>query len=76
MKTINGIKLFSTAELMELLGVSMRTIGVMRENGTLPYTRIGKGLYTSEEALASYLNGKTTEIANRRKKQKQEAENK
>lgn len=68
MKVINGIKMFSTEELRELLGVSLRTITMMRTDGVLPYTRIGRGLYTSEEALAEYLNGKTTEIRRREKK--------
>jgi len=71
MKVINGIKMFSTAELQELLGVSSRTISIMRTNGVLPYTRIGRGLYTSEEALAEYLNGKTTEIKRRKRKEEE-----
>lgn len=70
MRVINGIKMFSTAELRELLGVTDRTISIMRTNGLLPYTRIGRGLYTSEEALAEYLNGKkTTELRRREKKE-------
>ncbi len=69
MKVINGIKMFNTKELKELLGVTDRTISLMRTNGVLPYTRIGRGLYTSEEALAEYLNGKTTEIRRREKRQ-------
>ena len=68
MKVINEVKLFSTKELSNLLGVSERTISIMRTNGVLPYTRIGRGLYTSEEALAEYLNGKTTEIRRKAKK--------
>ena len=69
MRVINGIKMFNTKELKELLGVTDRTISLMRTNGVLPYTRIGRGLYTSEEALAEYLNGKTTEIRRREKRQ-------
>ena len=68
MKVINEVKLFSTKELSNLLGVSERTISIMRTNGVLPYTRIGRGLFTSEEALAEYLNGKTTEIRRKAKK--------
>lgn len=68
MRVINGIKMFNTKELKELLGVTDRTISLMRTNGVLPYTRIGRGLYTSEEALAEYLNGKTTEIRRKAKK--------
>lgn len=73
MRVINGIKMFNTKELKELLDVTDRTLSLMRANGVLPYTRIGRGLYTSEEALAEYLNGKTTEI--RRRKKRQEANN-
>lgn len=69
MRVINGIKMFSTEELQKLLGVTSRTISIMRTNGILPYTRIGRGLYTSEEALAEYLNGKTTELRRREKKE-------
>lgn len=71
MKVINDVKLFSTKELSNLLGVSERTISIMRINGVLPYTRIGRGLFTSEEALAEYLNGKTTEIKRRKRKEEE-----
>lgn len=68
MKEINNIKMYSTAELAELLDVTPRTISAMRYNGTLPFTRIGKCMYTSEAALTDYLNGRTTAIALRKKK--------
>lgn len=71
MKVINDVKLFSTKELSNLLGVSERTISIMRTNGVLPYTRIGRGLFTSEEALAEYLNGNTTEIKRRKRKEEE-----
>lgn len=74
MKIINGIKMFSTAELCELLGVTSRTISLMRQRGVLPYTQLGRGLFTSEQALADYLNGKTTEIRREKKRAKAEAE--
>ena len=67
MKVVNGIKLFDSGELMELLGVTYRTLSIMRKKGVLPYTRIGRACYTSEDSLADYLSGKTTEIAKRRK---------
>mgnify|MGYP002350337554 FL=1 len=71
MKVINEVKLFSTKELSNLLGVSERTISITRTNGVLPYTRIGRGLFTSEEALAEYNNGKTTEIKRRKRKEEE-----
>lgn len=62
MKIVNGIKMFSTTELSKLLGVTTRTISLMRLKGLLPYTQMGRAIYTSEQALSDYLNGKTTEI--------------
>ncbi len=61
MKVINGIKMYSTRELCDLLGVSSASITAMRNKGLLLSTRIGKGKYTSEHSLADYLNGKTGE---------------
>ncbi len=63
MKVINGIKMYSTKELCELLGVTSSTITAMRSKGLLPSTRIGKVKYTSEQSLADYLNGKTGQEA-------------
>lgn len=67
MKVINGFKMFNTQELSELLDVSPATISIMRKKGLLPHTRIGRNYYTSEEALAEYLNGKTTELRRKEK---------
>ena len=72
MKIVNGMKLFSTAELCDLLGVTSRTISLMRKKGLLPHTQIGRAIYTSEQALSDYLNGKTTEIL-RKERAKAEA---
>lgn len=56
---VNGIKLYSSKELQEMLGVSSYTITKYRNLGLLPYTNVGRARYTSEEALKDYLNGKT-----------------
>lgn len=61
MKIVNGIKMFTTDELAELLDVSRATIAVMRRKGILPSTRIGRSIYTSEECLSDYLNARTKE---------------
>ena len=68
MKIVNGIKMFSTSELCELLGVTGRTITLMRQKGLLPSTQMGRCIYTSEQVLSDYLNGKTTELRNEKKK--------
>ena len=69
MKVINGIKMFTTKELQDLLGVGYGTITAMRSKGLIRSVNIGKGLYTSEESLADYLNGKTKDINSKNKKE-------
>lgn len=57
MLEIKNVKLYDTEELAALLNVSKPTISKLRKNGLIKYTRIGKKLYTSEQALNDYLNG-------------------
>lgn len=59
MQIVNGIKMFSSTEVAELLGVTERTIGKLRKDGLLRSVKLGKGAFTSEESLNDYLNGKT-----------------
>ncbi len=59
MIVVDGTKLYSTEELAELLNVSTATITNYRTRGLLPFTRVGRKKYTSEEALKAYLDGKT-----------------
>lgn len=60
MKVVNNIKMFSTDEVCELLGVSRATLGRYRKEGKIRSVSLaGNGLYTSEESLSDYLNGKT-----------------
>lgn len=66
MKTINGIKMFSSQEVMALLGISPAVLGRMRKEGLIRSVPLGKGLYTSEESLSDYLNGYTKEQALKR----------
>ena len=59
MRIVNGIKMFNTKELQELLGVSYTTLAKLRRSGQLRSARLGKSLYTSEQSLTDYLNGVT-----------------
>ena len=59
MKVINGIKLFSSQEIAELLGTTERTLSNLRRKGLLRCVRIGRNTYLSEESLNDYLNGRT-----------------
>lgn len=58
MLTIDGIKLYTRQELADMLNVCISTIGNYHRKGTLRYVVIGKRVYTSEEALKDFLNGK------------------
>lgn len=59
MRIVNGIKMFNSKELQELLGVSYNTLAKLRKSGQLRSARLGKSLYTSEQSLTDYLNGVT-----------------
>lgn len=58
MKEINGIKLYTTAELAQLLGVSVPTVRNYIKRGNITKTRIGRADYVSEENISNYLNGR------------------
>ena len=70
MITIDGIKLYTRQELAQMLNVGESTIGSYHRKGTLRYVMIGKRLYTSEEALKDFLNGKIYRGVGRPKKNK------
>ncbi len=57
MKTINGVKLYTTREVATLLGVGIPTIANYRKQGNLKSTMLGGKIYISEKALEEYLNG-------------------
>ena len=61
MLEIKNVKLYDPAELAALLNVSIPTISKLRNRGKLKYTRIGRKLYMSEQALNDYLNGVVAE---------------
>jgi excisionase family DNA binding protein len=59
MKIINGMKLYSTRELADLLGVSYTTILKYIRDGKIIKTKIGHSAYVSEDNIIDYLNGRT-----------------
>lgn len=59
MKIINGIKMFNTKEVADMLDVSEHTISKLRREGLIRSITLGKGSYTSEQSLTDYLNGLT-----------------
>lgn len=60
MKTIDGKVMYSRKELAIMLGVTPTTIANKQKSGILPSVRIGRGYYTSEIALAKFLDGDTS----------------
>lgn len=57
MKEIQGMKLYTTEEVAEMLGCSTATVSKLRKTGKLRTSQVGKRLYSSEEAIKDYLNG-------------------
>lgn len=58
MKEINGLKMYTSQELCELLGITHYALTNLRRKGLIRSVYVGRGKYTSEEALREYLNGK------------------
>lgn len=69
---IQGIKLYDNDELLKMLNSTPNTLTKLRRDGKLGFCRIGKKLYTSEEALRDYLNGRVAETLINRVKQSEE----
>lgn len=57
MITVNGIKLYTTAEICQMLGIEAHAVARMRARGLLRYTQVRRQRMTSEQALSDYLNG-------------------
>lgn len=57
MLEINGVKLYDSSELAAMLNVSIPTISKLRKMGKLKFTRVGRKIYSSEQAFNDYLNG-------------------
>ena len=62
MKEILGIKLYTLAEVGELLGVQRATASMYVQQGKLKARTIGGHKYVSEESLKDFLHG--TDSAN------------
>ncbi len=58
MLVIDGLKLYDRKELAAMLNVGVSTIGNYHKKGDLRKVTIGKKVYSSEEALRDFLNGK------------------
>lgn len=71
MKVINGIKMFSTKDLQELLGVSPYVLTKYRKSGLLRSVYVGKSYYTSEQSLSDFLNGYTIKDSIRKQGEEQ-----
>lgn len=56
MKNVLGIKLYSIAEVGELLGVQRPTASKYIQQGRLKATTIGGQKYVSEESLKEFLH--------------------
>ena len=59
MRVVNGIKMFSSKEVAELLDITDRTLSKLRKEGLIRSVTLGRGSYTSEQSLTDYLNGMT-----------------
>lgn len=59
MRVINGIKMFSSKEIKEMLDISDRTLTKLRKEGLLRSVTLSGRAYTSEQSLSDYLNGLT-----------------
>ena len=56
MKQVLGVKLYSLAEVGELLGVQRPTASKYIQQGRLKATTIGGNKYVSEESLKEFLH--------------------
>ena len=52
-----GIKLYTTEETADILGVTKTTVKSMTADGRLSPARMGKYNYFSEEMIKAYING-------------------
>lgn len=57
MEKINGIKLFTVAEITDKLPLTDRTIRTYIKDGKIKITKMGRKVYISEHALNEYLLG-------------------
>lgn len=67
MLVVDGLKLYTRKELASMLNVGVTTIMNYQNRGELRSVKIGKAIYSSEEALREFLNGRIPELRNRKK---------
>lgn len=67
MLVVDGLKLYTRKELASMLNVGITTIMNYQNKGELRSVKIGKAIYSSEEALRDFLNGRIPELRDRNK---------
>lgn len=70
MLVVDGLKLYTRKELASMLNVGVTTIMNYQNRGELRSVKIGKAIFSSEEALREFLNGRIPELRNRKKEDK------
>lgn len=56
---INGLKMYDTDDLAELLGITKSGVYNIRRRGLIRSVSLGGKLYTSEKVVMDFLNGLT-----------------
>lgn len=56
-KIINGIKLYTTDEIAEILSINLRTAQIYIHKGKLKGQKIGRRWYVADETLKDFLKG-------------------
>jgi hypothetical protein len=56
-------KWLKSVEVQKILGISMGTLQNLRNNGTLPYTKVGGVIYYDSEDIQNTLSGKRNNAA-------------
>lgn len=68
MKIINDVKVYSLAEVAELIGVTYNTALRYVRLGRIPAVRNEKGYLVTEHSLMRYLNGETSQPTKKQQK--------
>lgn len=64
MRTIQGVEMYSTKEVSEIIGVTCYTVSQLRKRGLIKSVRLGRVLYTSNDSIQDYLRGRTAQTGN------------
>lgn len=69
MLVVDGLKLYTRKDLASMLNVGLSTIMNYQRRGELRSVKVGKAIYSSEEALREFLNGRIPELRNRKREE-------